>query len=120
MQPKRHMDIRSLYIAVYKSCQLRFGYRTNFRGLYFTILEQHQGWYAPDAIAWWRGRIIVNIQLGDFNLSQVLPGDFLENRRDHFAWATPLRPIIDQYRDIRFDDFLFKGVIRQLKDIVSH
>src|SRR5438067_1199726 len=61
--------------------------------------EEHQRGDAHDPEHAGSDRIGIHVDLDDLDLSVVLTGQFLDDRRDHLARGAPRRPEIDEYRD---------------------
>jgi hypothetical protein len=86
-----------LQVGTQESLELRPRKRPYFLCGHCAVLEQEQCWNAPDAELSRRGRIVVDIELGDTNLVLVEVGRLFENRRNRFAGATPFGPEIEQH-----------------------
>ena len=76
-------------------------------------LEQQQRGYRPDAEPRGQLLIVVHIDLGDLDLAELFLGNFVEQRRDHFARAAPFGPKIDQHGCGRFIDLLLEIACRK-------
>lgn len=81
-------------------------------------LEEEERWDAPDAKAGRRLGILIDIQLGYGHLSRVLPGQLFEDRCNHPAGGTPLRPKIDDGQSLAFDDLLLEIGVAHLNDVL--
>jgi hypothetical protein len=64
--------------------------------LHFPVLEQNHGRDAHHIEAAGQLEIFVNIDLPDPELPGVIGCDFIEDRGDHLARATPFRPEVDE------------------------
>src|SRR3989344_5601737 len=107
-------------VAVDERRQLRLGDGADLGGLDAAVLEQHQGRDAADAIFRRSLGVLVDVELGDLELAVVFPGNFFEHRRNHLAWAAPLRPVVDQHRAIGLEYFLLKTVVSNIDDSLTH
>src|ERR1700690_363563 len=66
--------------------------------------EVEQGRDGPDAEARGQRGLVIHVDLGDFD-PVILTGNFVEQRRKHFAWPAPLGPKIHQHRRAGLQDF---------------
>src|SRR3990170_6439258 len=55
--------------------------------------------------------VVVHINLGDFQLPLVLPGEVFDDGRDQAARATPLGPEVHQDRGLRLHDLLIERLL---------
>ena len=113
-------SVALLDVAVNKRRQLGFGQGADLGGLDITVLEQHQGWDAADAVFWWRILVFVDVELGHFQATSVFLGDLIQDRGDHFAWAAPFSPVIDQHWDLRLQHFLLESGVAQMRNMFAH
>src|SRR6185312_15137957 len=67
-----------------------------------------------------RGRIGVDVELGDRELAFVGLGDFIEHRREHLARPAPFRPEIDQHGILRLQYVLLERGVRNVFDEIAH
>ena len=70
--------------------------------------EDHQRRDRPDAVLAGDGRVLIDIELGDFHFAVHFARDFFQRRGDHSAGAAPFRPEIDDDGLARFDDVGFE------------
>src|SRR5437764_7863642 len=70
---------------------------------HFAVLENQEGWHGANAVLDGNLPVIVDVDFADFHLAVVFAGDFIENRRDHFAGAAPFGPEIHQHRRGRLE-----------------
>ncbi len=61
-----------------------------------STLEQNQGRDGPDTEFTWCGRIVIHIHFGDLDLTVKLLGQFINDRPDGLARATPGGPEVNQ------------------------
>ena len=52
--------------------------------------------------------LFVNVDFADLDLAVVFIGQFIQQRRDHLAWAAPFRPKIHHDRLLTLHDFAVK------------
>jgi len=62
---------------------------------WLTVVEKNEKWNSSYTILAWCQWVSVRIDLRDCYVS--LLGNGMQDRRDHFTWATPRRPKIYQY-----------------------
>src|SRR5262249_42751821 len=70
-----------------------------------SLRKQEQCRHSTDAVLGGQLLLLVNVDLGDFDAAIILVGQFVENRRDHFAGTAPFSPKINQHGCRRFQDF---------------
>jgi len=104
---------------VNESFQLPFGHGADLGRLHFSITENHQSGYSPDAVLLGGHHVAVNIHFGNCESIAVFIGKFLNDGRDHFAGSAPLRPVIDQYRAIGTQDILVKTAVGDVFYVIT-
>ena len=108
-------------LLIDEGCELRLAHGADFRGRQLAALENHQGRDAADAEFGRDVTVVVHIHLGDLKFALVSVGDFVQNRRDHFARATPLGPKVDHHRLAGLEHIGFKcGVGNVFDQIAGH
>jgi hypothetical protein len=60
--------------------------------------------------------MFVNIHFADFHLAIVFVGQFVKERRDHFARAAPFGPEINEHGHRRLQNLLREIVLRERDD----
>jgi hypothetical protein len=60
-------------------------------------VEEEESGNAANGETLHEGRIIIDVYLGHAKSAVTLPGDFIKDRRDHFARSTPRRPKINPH-----------------------
>lgn len=65
-----------------------------------SLSEQHQGRNASDVVADGQFRLAFSVHLEASDVGLEFGADTLVDRRHRFAWPAPLRPEVDQHRDI--------------------
>ena len=103
-----------------KRFELALGQGAHFGCLDFAVTENHQGWYASDAVLPWSHVIAVYVQLGYFQFVAVLLSDFLYDRADHFAGPAPFRPVVHQDGAVCIEHFLVKTAVGNVRNFVTH
>ena len=99
---------------------MRLGQGADLGCFHLAVAEQHQGRDAANAV--FRGRlgVGVNVQLAHLHTIRVFLGDFFQDGRDHFARATPLRPVIDEYGFVGAEDLLAPIGIGDVLNVLRH
>src|SRR5208282_3915988 len=85
----------------------------------WVALDDQQVGDAPNAVTSRSLRIVVNVDLHDFETPGVLARKILDNRRNRAAWSAPRRPEIDQNRSGRFQHFLVEARVGNMNDFVA-
>src|SRR5690606_17295727 len=70
----------------------------NFHVGNFAVLEQHQGRNGAHAILGGKLGVLINVDLGHFDLAGKLGCDFLQRRSNHLARTAPFGPEVDDDR----------------------
>jgi len=70
------------------------------------LAENQQCGYRAYAVFGGEVLVIVNVHLADADAAIVLVGQFIKDRRDHFAGAAPFRPEINEDGNGRLQNFL--------------
>src|SRR6266508_1253046 len=83
-------------------------------------LEHDEGRNAHDTITASGLRVVVHIELHGLELLGVVPGDLLDQRRDHVAPDAPLRPEVDQDRPLGLEDLTLEIIIAHMCDTIRH
>src|SRR5690606_2325756 len=84
-----------------------------------SVAEDHQGRDAPYAILRRGHGILVDIELGNFDLVAKSLGNLLQRWRDHLAGTTPLGPEVDDHRPVGFQHVAFKASVGHLRSTHS-
>ena len=78
------------------------------------VLEQKHRGNILNAVLRSDQGIFVHIELGNFDTTRILVGQFIENGRDRAAGAAPGGPTIHQNRPGRRNDLLGEGGVRHI------
>jgi hypothetical protein len=73
-----------------------------------TVLEKEQGWDRADIVFERETLIFVHVNFRYFDGVQFFASNLIQQRRDHFAGATPFGPKIDDYRLVVLRHFAVK------------
>jgi hypothetical protein len=112
-----HLQI--LDILFHKCSQHAFGHGADLGRLNLTVFEYHHGGDATDVVVH-RGRAVgINIHLGHRQFSCVFIGNFVDQRCNHFARATPFSPIVDQYGSVCIQNFFFEVTVCDVDNVVA-
>jgi hypothetical protein len=97
-------------------------HRANHLLGYLSALEDEQGRNAADVELACGIRVLVDVQLHNFDLTRVSGGDLGDSRRKHQARPAPLRPKIhhDRLGLAGVDDLGLKRAVRYVVNIVCH
>lgn len=88
-------------------------------GYHLTLPEDQEGWNATDAELHRQVLLDVYVDLPDGGLADVLVRQFIEDRSDHPAGATPFGPKINQDRMPRLQDLLGEVLFGDGKNILG-
>jgi len=72
------------------------------------VLEKEQGWDGADVVFERETLIFVHVNFRYFDGVQFFASNLIQQRRDHFAGATPFGPKIDDHRLVVFRHFAVK------------
>ena len=72
------------------------------------VLEKKQSRNCPDIVLERKALIFVHVNLRYFDRVQFFASDLIQQRRDHFAGATPFGPKIDDHRLVMLRHFAVK------------
>src|SRR5687767_2686840 len=86
--------VAGLDMAVNERRQLRLGQGADLGGLDGAVLEDHERWNAAYAVLRRSALILVDVELGDFELAGVFLGNLVEDGRDHLARPAPFGPVV--------------------------
>ena len=84
---------------------------TDLGGFNVAVLEQHQRRNTAYAVLGRGFLVFINVQLGNSQLAFVSLCDLVQNRRDHFARATPFSPVVDQYSAFSLENIGLKASV---------
>src|SRR5690625_3257840 len=100
--------------------QLALGNGADLGGLGLAALEQNQRGNAADAVLGRALAVGVDIHLADLDLACVVPGNFVEDGRNHLAGPAPLGPEVHQYGLVGLQYFGFKAGVGDVDNGVAH
>jgi len=72
------------------------------------VLEKEQGRNRANVVLGRETLVVVYVYLRNFECARFFPRYLVQQRRDHFARAAPLRPKIDDHRFIVLRQFAVK------------
>jgi hypothetical protein len=81
------------------------------------LAENQQCGDRADAVFGGKALVIVNVHFADADAAVVLVGQFIKDRRDHFAGTAPFRPEINQDGDRRLQNFRGEVLLRESNDV---
>ena len=61
------------------------------------VMEEQKGGNGSNTVFGGEGLLLVNVDFADFDASVEFIRQFVEHRRDHFAWTAPLGPKINEH-----------------------
>lgn len=115
------MDQDSAQLFVNEGGQLRFAESAHFRCSQLAVFEEHEGGDATNAKFGGDFSVFIDIHLGNLKFAFVASCHFIQDGSDHFAWTTPLGPIVHQDGLAGMEDIGLKGRIGGVLDeFVGH
>ena len=82
----------------------------------FTLVKKQQRRNGAYAVLGSERLMVVNVHFADFHPAIIFVGQFVEERRDHFAWPAPLGPEINEHGYRRLQNLLRKIFRREGDD----
>src|SRR5690606_23068357 len=101
---------------VQESGELGLGHGADLGCGSLAVFEEHQSRDTADAELGGRVGIFVDVELRNDNTALVLVSSLIEDGRDHFARATPLGPVINQYGKVGLQ---YVGVERGVRNMLN-
>ena len=83
------------------------------------VFEEQESWNGVDPVLGSQFRVLVDIDLANFDLSLVLQCQFVDQRSDLSAGSAPSGPKVDEYRFARGQNITIKTGIGEFR-CVSH
>jgi hypothetical protein len=77
--------------------EIAFGTHSDDLAGDLAIFEKEERWNGADAIFSGQRLLFINIDFANADTAIVLPGKFIQQGADHFAWTAPLGPKIDDH-----------------------
>lgn len=87
---------------LYAGGQGGFRNSTNDSILLLATPENHDRWYASNAILGCNGGALISVDFVAFQLPRILLRQFINYRMNHSAWTTPWSPELHEDRWLRF------------------
>ena len=84
---------------------------------YLALIEKEQGGDGANAVFGSDALLVVNVDLADADFAVVFVGEFIEDRRDHFAWAAPFSPKVHKDGRFRLEHFLGEIRLRKVNNV---
>src|SRR5579872_4994096 len=86
----------------------------------FTRPEDAERWDAHDAVPRRDPAVLVHVELHHAQLAFIFSRNFLDDRGDHLAWATPRGPKIHQHRRARLQHIGVERLLRHARRLRCH
>ena len=81
---------------------------------YFAVFEEQEKWDGLDVVFHSEVAGVVDIDLANFSFAFDFAGDGIDDGAEHFAWATPFCPEVDEDWHIGIDDLGLEVIFSEL------